>query len=172
MMRKKNAFLTFCFSLLPGAGHMYMGFMKFGLSSMALFFAIIFLSSWLAIGPLLYLLPILWFYTFFDCINKLGAPDEEFAKFEDQPIFPSLWRGHWPLSGRGAVVAGLLLLFFGVCLLWDNCMRLLIGILPAGVYSCIRTLSNSLPQTVVGVLIIALGVWLIVGKRKEMKRDV
>ena len=45
MKKEKSKFLTFCFSLLPGAGHMYMGFMKMGLSLMAAFFFLIFLSS-------------------------------------------------------------------------------------------------------------------------------
>ena len=35
--KKKSRFLTFCFSLLPGAGEMYMGFMRMGLSLMLLF---------------------------------------------------------------------------------------------------------------------------------------
>ncbi len=38
MTRKKNGFLTFIFSLLPGAGEMYMGFFKQGMSIMAIFF--------------------------------------------------------------------------------------------------------------------------------------
>ena len=36
--KKKNKFFTFCFSLFPGAGEMYMGFMKAGVSLMLLFF--------------------------------------------------------------------------------------------------------------------------------------
>ncbi len=30
MINKKSKFLTFVFSMLPGAGHMYMGFMNMG----------------------------------------------------------------------------------------------------------------------------------------------
>lgn len=37
MTRKKRGFWTFCFSLIPGAGEMYLGFMKRGLSMMCLF---------------------------------------------------------------------------------------------------------------------------------------
>ena len=35
MTRKKNGFLTLCFSLVPGAGEMYMGFMKQGVSTVS-----------------------------------------------------------------------------------------------------------------------------------------
>ena len=37
MSRKKSGFLTFCCSLLPGAGEMYLGFLKQGASIMTLF---------------------------------------------------------------------------------------------------------------------------------------
>ena len=50
MIRKKGSFLTFCFSMLPGAGEMYLGFMKRGASLMTLFFFIIFSSTWLQLG--------------------------------------------------------------------------------------------------------------------------
>ena len=43
MTKKKSGFLAFCFSLLPGAGEMYMGFMKHGVGIMALFWLLIFL---------------------------------------------------------------------------------------------------------------------------------
>ena len=38
MTKKKNRLFTFCCSLLPGAGEMYLGFFKHGVSTMALFF--------------------------------------------------------------------------------------------------------------------------------------
>lgn len=59
MIKRKSRFLTFVFSMLPGAGHMYMGFMKIGVSFMSVFFFLIFLSSWLNIGPLLYIAPLI-----------------------------------------------------------------------------------------------------------------
>ncbi len=40
MINKKSKFLTFVFSMLPGAGHMYMGFMNMGVSFMSAFFFI------------------------------------------------------------------------------------------------------------------------------------
>ena len=45
MTKKRNGFLRFCCSLLPGAGEMYMGFMKMGLSLMSMFFGIIVAAS-------------------------------------------------------------------------------------------------------------------------------
>ena len=37
MTHKKSSFWRFLFSLIPGAGEMYMGFLKMGTSLMALF---------------------------------------------------------------------------------------------------------------------------------------
>ena len=38
MKRKKGKFLTFCFSCIPGAGQMFLGFFKEGVSLMTMFF--------------------------------------------------------------------------------------------------------------------------------------
>ena len=50
--QKKSKFLTFCFSMMPGAAQMYMGFMKMGTSLMFLFFLIIILAMWLNQGAI------------------------------------------------------------------------------------------------------------------------
>ena len=44
MTKKKNRCWTFCFSFIPGAGEMYMGFMKMGISLMSLFVLVLFLA--------------------------------------------------------------------------------------------------------------------------------
>ncbi len=49
MRKKTNKFLVFMFSLLPGAGHMFMGFMKTGVSLMSAFLFVIFLTAWLIV---------------------------------------------------------------------------------------------------------------------------
>ena len=54
MTKKKSSFLTFCFSFLPGAGQMYMGFMKRGISLMSSFFFLIFLAVFFNLSPILF----------------------------------------------------------------------------------------------------------------------
>ncbi len=87
MTKKRNGFLAFCFSLIPGAGEMYMGFMKQGVSIMAVFWMLIFLAAFLNIGPVLFILPILWCYSFFNVHNIRGMSDEEFYALEDDYLF-------------------------------------------------------------------------------------
>lgn len=87
MIRKKNKFFTFVFATLFGAGQMYMGFMRQGVSLMIAAMAIIAIGSWSGIGVLFLSLPVLWFYAFFDAINKMTMPNSAFEKLEDQYIF-------------------------------------------------------------------------------------
>ena len=71
---KKSSFWTFVFSLFPGAGHMYLGLMKKGASLMLLFCLTIALSGFLNLSFLLILLPVIWFYSFFDAMNLRNVP--------------------------------------------------------------------------------------------------
>ncbi len=87
MTRKKNKFFTFVFATVFGAGQMYMGFMKQGLSIMTATVAIIAFGGWSGIGIVFLALPVLWFYAFFDAMNKMTMPDDVFEKLEDQYIF-------------------------------------------------------------------------------------
>jgi hypothetical protein len=169
MRVKRNSFWTFVFSLLPGAGHMFMGFMKLGISMMATFFFIIFLSSWLNFGPLMYILPILWFYSFFDCINKRYASDDEFMRFEDNYLFSidKLIRQGSGISDRGRLIAGAALLLLGIYMVWVNFIHMFAYVLPQRLYNAISNLTYLAPQLIIGAAVIALGIWLVMGRRKE-----
>ena len=169
MRKKKSKFLTFCFSMLPGAGHMFIGFMKMGLSLMAAFFFVIFLSSWLNIGPLVFLLPLIWFYSFFDCMNKRYSTDEEFMLLEDNYLFSleELVKIDKGIFKKHRLFTGILLLLLGVYLIWNNILNSLSRYLPNEVYNAIYAITRVAPQIILGVAIIALGAKLISGKKKE-----
>lgn len=57
--------LTLALSIVPGAGHMYLGYQKKGLLIMGSFSFSIFFMGWLGISLLLFVLPLIWFYSFF-----------------------------------------------------------------------------------------------------------
>ncbi|HHW30215.1 MAG TPA: hypothetical protein GXX20_00850 [Clostridiaceae bacterium] len=174
MRQKKNKFFTFVFSLLPGAGHMFMGFMKIGVSLMSAFFLIIFIASWLNIGPLLFILPILWFYSFFDCINKYYSSDEEFAQYEDTFLFSldSIMKNCGFIFKKQGLYAGILLIIFGVYLILNNIMLSLWNYIPEDIYRFIRGITRVFPQFVIGIVIILIGIRLIAVKKEECDRDV
>ena len=97
MARQKNKILMFLFSLIPGAGQMYMGFMKQGLSLMTLFAALCAVGIWLDLRPLLFFAPIILLYSFFDATNKNAMDTEAFRKLEDH----YLWGDDWMDFGEG-----------------------------------------------------------------------
>lgn len=74
---EKNRFLTFLFSLIPGAGHMYLGLMKKGVSLMLVFGLVFSLCNFLHFGLISFILPVIWFYCFFDSLtlSRFNAQD-------------------------------------------------------------------------------------------------
>ncbi len=89
---KKNAFLTFIFSLVPGAGQMYIGYMKRGVSIMTLFaLAIMFGTNY--VYDFIVVAPIIWAYSFFDTWNLRNNLSEQTKHIQDNFIFSKLVSG-------------------------------------------------------------------------------
>lgn len=172
MTRKKNGFFTLIFSLIPGAGQMYMGFMKRGLSLMGSLAIIIFLSSWLNFGPALYLLPLIWFYGFFDTHNLRGMSDEEFYGLEDDYILlPELLSKDGTFkSSSSRIILAIILIGIGVTVLWNNFVSFMGMFLPNRYIHYATRLLGYLPQLAIGFGIILLGYYLIRGKKIELDK--
>lgn len=170
MIKKKSNFLTFCFAFIPGAGQMYMGFMKRGVSLMSGFFLTIFLSYWLDLSLFIFVSVILWFYAFFDTFNLHSLPDDEFYTREDKfLLFHGLDKqGSQLLEGKYRQFFALALIIVGFIILWNNIVSLFYLILPRPISDMISGFGHYFPQFLVGFIIIALGIHLIVGKKKEL----
>ena len=77
---KKNIFLTFCFSFIPGAGQMYQSYMKRGMSIMTIFAIIVGVMAVVPIPLFAIPIPVIYAYSFFDTYNirnKIGTDKEE-----------------------------------------------------------------------------------------------
>ena len=61
---KKNGILTLLFALIPGAGEMYQGYMKRGLSLITMFCLSVALGAWMGIQIFYIGAPILYMYSF------------------------------------------------------------------------------------------------------------
>ncbi len=89
---KKNSFLTFIFSLIPGSGQMYLGYMKRGVSIMLLFGASFTIGT-RYVNDLVIIVLAIWAYSFFDTWNLRnnlrGAPQQ----VKDDFIFATLVTG-------------------------------------------------------------------------------
>lgn len=173
MYKKKSRFLTFIFSMLPGAGHMYLGLMKNGISLMSVFFFLFFIASWFNIGALMYVIPVVWFYAFFDCLNKSGMDEEEFLGVKDEYLFSigSLMKiDDNVLKKRGAII-GICLLIFGCYLLLNNLTDFIMPFFPQQVVRIINDIIEYIPKIIVSVIIIFIGISLISGKKRESEKD-
>ena len=83
MQKQKRGFWLFIFSLIPGAGEMYMGFKKQGISIMFLFWGVFAIGACTGMDWLVFLIPIIWFYSFFNVHNLKSLSEEEFYSIED-----------------------------------------------------------------------------------------
>lgn len=169
MTKKKSGFLTFCFSLIPGAGEMYMGFMKQGLSIMAVFWLVVFFASFVDLGPMLFILPILWCYSFFNVHNIRGMSDEEFYALEDDYIFhldDALEKSKWKVKQTNLLAAGLIIV--GAAILWQYVRDVMSWFLPDIIY---WDIIDSVPRIIIAVLLIFSGIYLIKGKKKELDSE-
>ncbi len=172
MIKRKGKFLTFCFSMLPGAGHMFLGFMKQGISLMSAFFGICSLSAYLNMGPLLLILPVLWFYSFFDVINKNSLKDEDFYALTDDYLFNLDFSELKALTqGKFRLVISLGLIFVGISILYKNMLYYLQAMLPYETYNILVRRSNRLPQLILAAVIIWAGIYLIKGKKVALSNE-
>lgn len=173
MTKQKKGFWLFIFSLLPGAGELYMGFRKMGLSIMIFFFGTIACASLLRIDALIFLLPIIWFYSFFNVHNLKSLSNEEFLSMEDDYIFhaDNFVADHKELAKKYRNILALLLIIFGISGLWNTLFRLLHGLMPEYIYQYIDAFGYQLPTLAISVLLIVAGLKLIKGKREELDKN-
>ena len=139
----KNGFLTFCCAFIPGAGQMYQGYMKRGLSLILTACLIGMVSSLL--NPVLLLLVVVWMYSFFDTFNLRAqiiadtAPEDDYLVHFD------------PRDKRLALVYR-----------WGH---------SSPVFRALYLVMDSLPDVVVCVVLIVCGVWLVKGPHPAKKPD-
>lgn len=173
MTKQKRGFWLFIFSLLPGAGELYMGFRKMGLSIMILFFGTIACASMLNINALIFLLPIIWFYSFFNVHNIKCLSDEEFMSLEDDYIFhiEALVEDNKSLVKKYRSTLAFLLIIFGISGLWNVLTFWLAGLIPETIYAYIQDFGYQLPSLVISILLIVIGIKLIKGKREELDKN-
>lgn len=150
---RNNKFLTFIFSCIPGAGHMYLGFQKKGLQIMLLFFSLLFLGDFLRTNIFFVLIPVIWFYSFFD-VRKAFNKSET---FEDEIRCFSLINFDLKYIGYFLIFAGIIGLMNGA----------LFPIL--SVYLDWHTI-ETIKDVLMSLILIIIGIKLIWGKKVYYKR--
>ena len=83
MTKQKKGLLLFLCSLVPGAGEMYMGFFKQGISIMLIFWGTFGLATLSSLSFIVMFLPIMWCYSFFHVHNLKSMSEDDFYAVED-----------------------------------------------------------------------------------------
>ena len=171
--KRKSRLFTFLFSFLPGAAEMYMGFMKNGFTLMLVFFLSFLPVACLSTLDFLFLITVvIWFFGFFHARNIAGMRDEEFYALEDQYIweeFPD-FKGIKIARGPIRTWIAAILIFLGVAQLWNYLSEAIYRLIPDGLWDLIYQVVEVIPQVLIAILFIALGFYLIAGKKKELAR--
>lgn len=179
-MNKKNKILFFLFSLIPGVAHMYIGLVKRGLVIMLALVAGAGLAMMADTPAFLLVLPVLWFYSFFDARNKYHLPEDKLAKVQDDFLFflnampenvRSDPRFKKVASANVLKVGGIVAIIAGAYLIWDQIIvRVLSRLLSDTGAEILSQISYKLPQVAVAVILIVVGIKLISHKKRELER--
>ncbi|MFG6336072.1 MAG: hypothetical protein K1W20_11510 [Lachnospiraceae bacterium] len=170
MKRKKNRFWLFVFSLMPGAGHMYIGFMKMGVSFMAGFLLSCVVVGITGIGALAAISIIIYAYAFFHANNLGSLDDEQFAAMEDEYLFgfADMDYSRLKLSRKNKNIAAAALIVLGVCMLWNvgfGMLRDYMGWDNPMIRAIYYTMRDEVPRVVIALAVIWFGVALLRGKK-------
>ena len=165
MRYKRNGFLTFCFACLPGAGQMFLGFMKRGISLMAAFFGTIALAGHLRLDILLFAVPIIWFYAFFDVMNKNALTQEELNELPDRFLWIEDEELHLLSRQKSRTVIAIALIVIGVYSLLQMIWNLLGDVFDSLPYWLYEGIFYDTPRILFSLAIIIVGFYLI-GVRK------
>lgn len=172
----KNGLLTLLFAFIPGAGQMYQGYMKRGLSLMLMCCVIGVLAMLFA--PIALFLMLVFMYSFFDTLNlraqiALGnAPADDYLVHldpKDKRLARLLLDSH--------KLVGWLLIAFGALIAYQNLIMNTLGDLvyrwghSSPVFRALYLVMASLPDVVVCVVLIVCGVWLVKGPHPAKKPD-
>lgn len=174
----KNGFFTFCFACIPGAGQMYQGYMKRGLSILTILLvavgigSIFYLDAFLVMAVL-----IIWMYSFFDTFNirnqiLQGVPPVDEYMFAlpqnvGEGVNKVIKNGKW--LGWGCIGGGVFLLYqsFVSPLLYSLIESINNDALRQTFYRCMNNMGN----LVVAVVLVYVGVRLLKGSKKEAEAE-
>lgn len=174
---KKNGILTFLFAFVPGAGQMYQGYMKRGLSLITLFFLCI-MAGMLLLEPLVLTALIVWMYSFFDTFNLRAQFIAGTAPADDYLVHFNTKDARLTLFFRDShKLVGWALIAFGALIAYENIiMNLLNDVLwrwgrDSVVFRAFYLVMDRLPDVVLCVALILCGAWLVRGPQKAGKKQ-
>ena len=173
---KKNGILTLLFACIPGAGQMYQGYMKRGLSLITLFFLCI--MAGMLLEPLVLTALIVWMYSFFDTFNLRVQFIAGTAPADDYLVHFNTKDARLTLFFRDShKLVGWALIALGAMVAYQNIIMRVLGDVMwrwgqnNPFFRAVYLMLDELPEVVVCVALIVCGVWLVRGpKGKKVYR--
>ena len=173
---QKNGILTYLFAFVPGAGQMYQGYMKRGLSLITLFFLCI--MAGMLLEPLVLTALIVWMYSFFDTFNLRAQFIAGTAPADDYLVHFNTKDARLTLFFRDShKLVGWALIALGAMVAYENVIMRVFGDVMwrwgqnNPVFRAFYLMLDELPQIVTCVALIVCGLWLVRGpKGKKVHR--
>ena len=174
---KKNGILTFLFAFVPGAGQMYQGYMKRGLSLITMFCLCI--MAGMLLEPLVMTALIVWMYSFFDTFNLRAQFIAGTAPADDYLVHFNTKDARLTLFFRDShKLLGWALIALGAMVAYENIIMRVLGDVMwrwgqnNPFFRAIYLMLDELPQIVACVALVVCGLWLVRGpKGKKVHRD-
>ncbi|MCQ4936289.1 MULTISPECIES: hypothetical protein [Anaerotignum] len=173
MKNKKSPFFTFCCSLVPGAGEMYMGLYKQGISLMILFFGVGAVGGWTGVELLWAFIPVIWFFSFFHTHNLRSMPEEEFLEEKDQYfLFQDFDMANADeFLKRNKKIIAIALIFWGACMLAQICMNLLDPFFGGFFWDLVWRMNGDMGRIIVAIAMLLCGFYLLKRRNEEVAEE-
>lgn len=167
----KSKFWTFIFALIPGAGQMYQGLMKKGFSLMLIFLGVIGISAYLYQPLITILLPIIWFYSFFDVLNRISYSIDELKAIEDKYILNNLFieDKYKNIFKSRNIFIGWAITLLGIYLSLYFVIDSYVNYLPKNIINFMWYTNKMIPKLIIPVVCIFIGFKLIKVNNKDKK---
>lgn len=152
---QKSRTVATLLSIFPGAGHLYVGMQIRGIQLMIAFILSLYMLDVLRFSVFLFLIPILWFFSFFDALQMISGMER--GEVTDKPIVTGLKNyQRW---------VGLSLLLLGLYVIFDRLSPLIFEKFFANksYYYLVQYFDVSL----VSLILIVSGIVLLFGKKKK-----
>ncbi|MFC7682084.1 hypothetical protein [Paenibacillus sp. GCM10028914] len=153
--RRSKVFATLL-SAFPGAGQMYLGLQKRGLQMMVLFLGSIYIMDVLRLTLFMFLIPLIWFYCFFDGLQQVSRYGRE--PLRDKPVIEG-FVNHQKWLGLGLLLLGIYFIFTSVILPY------LETLFPETHISYL--IRNYVKTAIVSIVLIGGGIKLMLGSKKR-----
>lgn len=171
-----NSALTFLFSLVPGAGHMYLGLMNKGFTLLVLFFAsigltVLFNASILRFFTIFFGLsiPLIWVYSFMDCINsrKLLCKNEHLSDLDITLLQKRFSLPNISFDINIKRFIAIVIILISASSLLDNSIHMLDHYFEFHLY---REIREFISEILVPILFIGFGIFILTKNSKTTKK--